>query len=375
MAELRALGVDRVRLSAFWSGLAPATRPGDAARPRGLRPGPARRPRPRHRLGARARHRRSCSTRAAARPLGAGPPGQAAAPAQLRRGSGPTPRRSARYDGDARRARLPARSPRGRSGTSRTGTACCSRSPSQGRARRRRSSTAACTARRPRRCARRATGATSRCWGRRRRSASRARARCSPLSPAPFYRALFCLDRRGRRRAGRAVGELPPPRPAARDGRRPPPVPRARAAGVPLHRPRRDPPGRRRAARPHPRRRPRAAAASAGTLPLWYTEFGYQTNPPDPIRGIPPRRQATWNVRGEYLAFRDPRVGGLDAVPARRHARRRREYPAHRPPLLVDLPDRPAVRRRPAQARLRRLPAAAARPRARPAVGPGPSGG
>jgi len=45
-----------------------------------------------------------------------------------------------------------------------------------------------------------------------------------------------------------------------------------------------------------------------GRIPVWYTEFGYQTNPPDPYRGVSLRRQAAWTVRSEFIAFRDRRV-------------------------------------------------------------------
>lgn len=49
-----------------------------------------------------------------------------------------------------------------------------------------------------------------------------------------------------------------------------------------------------------------------GKIPIWYTEFGYQTNPPDPYRGVTPQRQAAWTVRAERLAFSDPRVLAFD---------------------------------------------------------------
>lgn len=48
-----------------------------------------------------------------------------------------------------------------------------------------------------------------------------------------------------------------------------------------------------------------------GTLPVWYTEFGYQTKPPDPYRGISLSKQAAWNMRAERFAFRQPRVLAL----------------------------------------------------------------
>ena len=58
-----------------------------------------------------------------------------------------------------------------------------------------------------------------------------------------------------------------------------------------------------------------AAAAkrrvSAG-LPLWYTEVGWQTNPPDTTsRGIPLDRQAAYIAQAQRLAWSDPRVAGI----------------------------------------------------------------
>jgi hypothetical protein len=46
-------------------------------------------------------------------------------------------------------------------------------------------------------------------------------------------------------------------------------------------------------------------------LPLQLTEFGFETNPPDPFSGIPLDRQAEWNMLGEKIAHDDPRVQGI----------------------------------------------------------------
>ena len=46
----------------------------------------------------------------------------------------------------------------------------------------------------------------------------------------------------------------------------------------------------------------------AAGLPLLLTEFGYESNPPDPRNGIPLLRQAEFNTLAEFLAFNDPRV-------------------------------------------------------------------
>jgi hypothetical protein len=43
-------------------------------------------------------------------------------------------------------------------------------------------------------------------------------------------------------------------------------------------------------------------------LPLWITEFGYQTSPPDPIFGVPLKRAAAFMDVSEWLAFRNRRV-------------------------------------------------------------------
>jgi hypothetical protein len=48
-----------------------------------------------------------------------------------------------------------------------------------------------------------------------------------------------------------------------------------------------------------------------GRLPVWYTEFGYQTKPPDPYRGISLNKQAAWNTRAERLAYSQGRVRAL----------------------------------------------------------------
>lgn len=43
-------------------------------------------------------------------------------------------------------------------------------------------------------------------------------------------------------------------------------------------------------------------------LPLWWTEHGYETNPPDPRRGQDPERQARWLADAERIARATPRV-------------------------------------------------------------------
>ena len=72
-------------------------------------------------------------------------------------------------------------------------------------------------------------------------------------------------------------------------------------------------------------------AASTGKvpagLPLYMTEYGFETNPPDPFSGVPLDVQAKFNTLGEYLAFLNPRIASqaqflLVDVPPLRNRRR-----------------------------------------------------
>jgi hypothetical protein len=65
----------------------------------------------------------------------------------------------------------------------------------------------------------------------------------------------------------------------------------------------------------------------ARRLPLYLTEYGYETNPPNPYRGVSPQRQAAYLSQAEYMAWADPRVVTLsqfllyDSPPNRRFPR------------------------------------------------------
>ncbi len=67
-------------------------------------------------------------------------------------------------------------------------------------------------------------------------------------------------------------------------------------------------------------------------LPVLLTEFGYESNPPDPRNGIPYARQAQFNQLAEFLAFNDPRVQATthfllrDVAPLKRYPRGSRLY-------------------------------------------------
>lgn len=49
----------------------------------------------------------------------------------------------------------------------------------------------------------------------------------------------------------------------------------------------------------------------ARELPVWVTEYGYQTNPPDPTLGVPLSRQAAWLDDATYIAYRNRRIASF----------------------------------------------------------------
>lgn len=59
-------------------------------------------------------------------------------------------------------------------------------------------------------------------------------------------------------------------------------------------------------------RRKRIETPNRRRLDVWYTEFGYQTNPPDPFAGIPLRRQDAYLQQAAYIAWRTPRVRSIN---------------------------------------------------------------
>jgi len=46
----------------------------------------------------------------------------------------------------------------------------------------------------------------------------------------------------------------------------------------------------------------------ARSLPLYITEYGYETNPPDPVRGVSPRTQARYIGLSTFIAWRNPEL-------------------------------------------------------------------
>lgn len=67
-------------------------------------------------------------------------------------------------------------------------------------------------------------------------------------------------------------------------------------------------------------------------LPVLLTEFGYESNPPDPRNGIPLLKQAHYNTLAEFQAYNDPRVKATtqflirDGAPLTRYPKGSRLY-------------------------------------------------
>ena len=70
----------------------------------------------------------------------------------------------------------------------------------------------------------------------------------------------------------------------------------------------------------------------ASGLAIMSTEFGYETNPPDPFVGIPLDKQAEYLNEGDFLAFSSPRLVGntqfllTDAAPLRQYPKSSKHY-------------------------------------------------
>jgi hypothetical protein len=131
-----------------------------------------------------------------------------------------------------------------------------------------------------------------------------------PIPPVEFIRELFCLKPNGRRQSGatarvnncRKPGRLAVSgfahHPYTRGGSQPP---RARVL-----------PGEITISTATRLKRLLAQGASAGrvprSLPIHYTEFGYQTNPPDRLFGVTLVQQARFINESDWIAYNDERI-------------------------------------------------------------------
>jgi len=70
----------------------------------------------------------------------------------------------------------------------------------------------------------------------------------------------------------------------------------------------------------------------AAGMPIMSTEFGYETNPPDPHQGLSLEQQAQFLVFGEFVAYSNPRIIGHsqfllnDVAPLRKHKKDSKAY-------------------------------------------------
>ena len=134
------------------------------------------------------------------------------------------------------------------------------------------------------------------------------------ISPVAFWRALFCIDSRGRRLGGtraNLIGCRKPKRldaqgvahhPYTRGGGKHPRTSRIYGDEITiayLARLRRE---LDRAARHRRIRR---------GMPIYSTEFGFQTDPPDDVIGVSPRTAARWMNEANWIAYNDRRVRGI----------------------------------------------------------------
>jgi hypothetical protein len=131
------------------------------------------------------------------------------------------------------------------------------------------------------------------------------------LTPVELYQGVFCLDSRGRKLRGQVAKD------SGCSGRYAP----LAATGVAHH------PYNRGGSQP-PLSRPASGEITISTLsrltgvlaqgarakriapslPIYLTEFGFQTNPPDRLFGVSLARQALWLNQSDYIAYRNSRV-------------------------------------------------------------------
>jgi hypothetical protein len=135
--------------------------------------------------------------------------------------------------------------------------------------------------------------------------------RNSPLRPLAFLRAFGCVDRRlNRTRTGRCRGF----RPATMDGFSYHPHPVTKSPTTPAKQPDDAAIGdlRKLERTLDGVQRAHGLVTPSGTpVPLHFTEFGYQTEPPDEHDGISLAKQSRWLQESAYISWRDPRVKTL----------------------------------------------------------------
>jgi hypothetical protein len=131
-----------------------------------------------------------------------------------------------------------------------------------------------------------------------------------PMAPGDFLRAAFCIDAKGKALKGSRAKELDcggfrklavsgiAHHPYTRGGSQPPTT-KGGANEITIS----------------SASRLKSILEQAGTrgripakLPIFYTEFGFQTNPPDQISGVPLNSQASYLNHSDFIAYQDPLV-------------------------------------------------------------------
>lgn len=134
-----------------------------------------------------------------------------------------------------------------------------------------------------------------------------------PTPPGEFLRDVLCLDARGRKLTGRAARDLDcggfaripvtgvSHHPYTRGGSRPPTT-KGTANEITMS----------------SASRLKAILTAAGKqrrlragLPIWYTEYGFQTNPPDDLFGVSLDEQASHINQSDFIAYKDRRVSSV----------------------------------------------------------------
>jgi len=158
----------------------------------------------------------------------------------------------------------------------------------------------------------------------------------SPMRPKQFLREVFCIQPNGTPYSGAAA--------AARDcgdlAKGP-----LQASGYAHHPYTKNVPPTQRD--PHPDSLTMANISELGTLldelsaktkrvsadlQLFMTEYGFETNPPDPFSGVLPALQAKYNTVGEHLAWSNPRIASqaqfllADVAPVRARKKNTKSY-------------------------------------------------
>jgi hypothetical protein len=132
------------------------------------------------------------------------------------------------------------------------------------------------------------------------------------IEPVSFYRALFCVDAKGRKLRGTAASDVGCSKPRRLPINGVAHHPYTRGAGDPLTT--RQPSGQITIAYTSRLRAVIKLGERSGLVPkgtssrIFFTEFGVSSNPPGTRMSVPLDTQAEWLNQADYIAYRDPSV-------------------------------------------------------------------